>query len=229
MSGSAAAPWALVNDANDMALQVAKSNDCVAASSEGGDSEAILNCLRDRPLEKIVAAAGSVRPSSVRSFRPIFGPSVDGVVIREHGAGGGQHRRSDERPTYDILFGVSGSEASHQLSEIAIDQGLDAIERDMLLRAFVAETYHFHQTEIFLTLVNEYTDWERTVQHPLSIRDSTIEALSDGQFVAPAISLGDSLTSADKNAYFYVVDPSAIQVLFTLSPPQCNSQSPTID
>jgi hypothetical protein len=61
-------------------------------------------------------------------------------------------------------------------------------------------------------LVNEYTDWERTVQHPISIRESTVEALSDGQFVAPAILLGDTLTSPDKNSYFYVIDPAIIQV-----------------
>ena len=211
MSGSAMAPWALVNDANNMAFQVAKSNDCVSETSEGSDSEEILNCLRDKPLNKILSAASRVQPSDVRSFRPIFGPSVDGVVIREH-SGSGPHKRSDERPTYDILFGVSGLESAHHLSEAAIYHGLDAVERDILLQTFVAETYHFHQTEIFLTLINEYTDWERTFQLPLSVRDSTIEALSDGQFVAPAISLGDSLASPDKAAYFYVIDPNVIQV-----------------
>jgi neuroligin len=222
MSGSALASWALVNDANDVALQVAQAADCVHLVGDRSDSETILNCLRDAPLERIEQAAAKVgRPGSFRRFRTIFGPSIDGVVIRgQHlssgssssGSGGPRKRSEDGRPTYDCLFGVSGFESSYQLSELASEQGLDGVERDLLLRAFVADTYRFHQTEIFLTLVNEYTDWERTVQHPISIRESTVEALSDGQFVAPAILLGDTLTSPDKNSYFYVIDPAIIQV-----------------
>ena len=216
MSGSAIAPWALVNEPNDVAFQVAQATDCVQSTGAGDrtDSETILNCLRDRPLESILQATLTVSPSTWRRFRPVFGPSIDGVVIRSntHSTAAGPRKRSDDRSAYDFLFGVSGIESAHHLSETAIDHGLDAVERDILLRAFVGETYRFHQTEIFLTLINEYTDWERTVQHPLSIRDSTIEALSDGQFVAPAVSMGDSLSSADKNSYFYVIDPVALQV-----------------
>ena len=225
MSGSALAPWALVSDANDVALQVAQAADCVHLVGDRSDSETILNCLRDAPLDRIEQAAAKVaRPGVFRQFRTVFGPSIDGVVIRgqqqlQHlgssspSSSGGPRKRSDDgRPTYDCLFGVSGFESSFQLSESAMEQGLDGVERDLLLRAFVADTYRFHQTEIFLTLVNEYTDWERTVQHPISIRESTVEALSDGQFVAPAILLGDSLTSSEKSSYFYVMDPAIIQV-----------------
>lgn len=227
MSGSALAPWALVNDANDVALQVAQASDCIHLVGDRSDSETILNCLRDAPLERIEQAAAKVaRPGVFRQFRTVFGPSIDGVVIRgqqqlQHfGAsstastsGGPRKRSEDGRPIYDCLFGVSGFESIFQISESATEQGLDGVERDLLLRAFVADTYRFHQTEIFLTLVNEYTDWERTVQHPISIRESTVEALSDGQFVAPAIMLGDSLTSPDKSSYFYVMDPAIIQVM----------------
>lgn len=221
MSGSAFAPWALVGDANEVALQVAEAADCAHLAGERSDSETILNCLRDAPLERIDAAAARVaRPGPYRQFRTVFGPSVDGVVIRgQQQAPGGQaasaagpRKRSDDgRPAYDCLFGVSGQEAAFQLSDAAAEQGLDGIERDMLLRAFVAHTYRYHQMEIFLTLVNEYTDWEHTVQHPASVRDSTVEALSDGQFVAPVIQMGDSLAAPDKNAYFYVLEPSVVQ------------------
>lgn len=223
MSGSALAPWAIVNDANDVALQVAQAADCVHLVGDRSDSETILNCLRDTPIERIEQAAAKVaRPGLYRTFRTVFGPSIDGVVIRgqqqlQHlgsssSSGGPRKRSEDGRPTYDCLFGVSGFESTFQLSESAAEQGLDGVERDLLLRAFVADTYRFHQTEIFLTLVNEYTDWERTIQHPISIRESTVEALSDGQFVAPAILLGDTLTAPEKNSYFYVIDPAVIQV-----------------
>ncbi|XP_045026300.1 neuroligin-4, X-linked [Daphnia magna] len=219
MSGSALASWSLVNDANDVALQVAQAADCVHLVGDRSDSETILNCMRDAPLERIEQAAAKVgRPATFRRFRTTFGPSIDGVVIRgQHlsspssSSSGPRKRSEDGRPTYDCLFGVSGFESTFQLSELASEQGLDGVERDLLLRAFVADTYRYHQTEIFLTLVNEYTDWERTTQHPVSIRESTVEALSDGQFVAPAILLGDTLTSPDRNSYFYVIDPAVTQ------------------
>ena len=230
MSGSATAPWALVSNANDVALQVAQGADCVHLVGDRSDSETILNCLRDAPLDVIdqAAASLSVRPAGFRHFRTLFGPSIDGVVIRggqqqgqphSMAAGGsspGPKKRSDDiRATYDILFGVTGFEANFQLSEAAVEAGLDGMERDELLRAYVADTYRFHQMEIFLTLSNEYTDWERTVQHPLNVRDSAVEALSDGQFVAPAIQLGDSLSTSEKGSYFYVMDHAIIQQVGT--------------
>lgn len=42
--------------------------------------------------------------------------------------------------------------------------------------------------------MNEYTDWERTVQHPVNIRDSCVQALSDAQYVAPLVQMGDLFT-----------------------------------
>lgn len=43
-------------------------------------------------------------------------------------------------------------------------------------------------------VVNEYTDWERTVQHPVNTRDACVQALSDAQFVAPLVQTGDLFT-----------------------------------
>jgi len=188
ISGSALAPWALVNDANDVALQVAQAADCVHLVGDRSDSETIMNCLREAPLERIDQAAAKIATLAMtrfpgsRHFRTLyglFGPSIDGVVIRgtnspspspssvsssssslSASAAGPRKRSSDEgRVSYDFLFGVSGMEALYHLSEAVSENGLDGMERDLLLRKFVAETYRYHQTEIFLTLANEYTDW----------------------------------------------------------------------
>lgn len=43
-------------------------------------------------------------------------------------------------------------------------------------------------------VVNEYTDWERTVQHPVNTKDACVQALSDAQFVAPLVQTGDLFT-----------------------------------
>lgn len=42
--------------------------------------------------------------------------------------------------------------------------------------------------------MNEYTDWDRTVQHPVNTKDACVQALSDAQFVAPLVQTGDLFT-----------------------------------
>lgn len=44
-------------------------------------------------------------------------------------------------------------------------------------------------------IVNEYTDWDRTSQHPINTRDTAVAALSDAQFVAPIVRAGDILAA----------------------------------
>lgn len=64
-------------------------------------------------------------------------------------------------------------------------------------------------------MVNEYTDWERTSQHPINTRDAAISAISDAQFVAPLVHMGDTqapimtIPNQEKSGsrcYFYVFD-----------------------
>lgn len=64
-----------------------------------------------------------------------------------------------------------------------------------------------------LYLVTEYTDWERTNQHPIITRDSAVSALSDAQYVAPLVHTADLLTSTNgaqegesKKCFFSVFD-----------------------
>ena len=66
--------------------------------------------------------------------------------------------------------------------------------------------FRYHLSEILATIVNEYTDWERPVQHPINIRDETLEALSDAQYVAPVVHTADLHSSARRNSYLYVFD-----------------------
>lgn len=62
-------------------------------------------------------------------------------------------------------------------------------QRNRVLRTFVRNAYVFHLNEIFSTVRNEYTDWEKPVAHPINLRDNTLEALSDGHTVAPLVQL----------------------------------------
>ncbi|CAG9814303.1 unnamed protein product [Phaedon cochleariae] len=73
MSGSALSPWALVPDPARFAAQVALHADC----SPELPHAALLQCLRDRPVDVLLATPILHRPD----FAFAFGPSVDGVVI----------------------------------------------------------------------------------------------------------------------------------------------------
>lgn len=71
---------------------------------------------------------------------------------------------------YDLMVGVVRSEAYFSLTADDAQYGIEADRRTRILREFVRNTYTYHQPEILATIINEYTDWERPVQHPVNIR-----------------------------------------------------------
>ncbi|KAH1004868.1 hypothetical protein HUJ05_005636, partial [Dendroctonus ponderosae] len=116
---------------------------------------------------------------------------------------------------YDLLFGVVTSEALWRFSNNDIQAGFEGERRDKIIRTYVRNAYTYHLSEIFFTVVNEYTDWERTVQHPINTRDACVAALSDAQFVAPLVQTGDLLSAKASQpaqddegpkTFFYVFD-----------------------
>ncbi|KAJ8871180.1 hypothetical protein PR048_027486 [Dryococelus australis] len=92
----------------------------------------------------------------------------------------------------------------------------------------------YHQSEILATIVNEYTDWERPVQHPFNIRDETMEALGDALVVAPVVRAADMHASGRKRPHLYVFEyqtrsgdyPQCLRLLLSL--PAIDCQSPTL-
>uniref|UniRef100_A0A8D9E0V9 Neuroligin-4, Y-linked n=1 Tax=Cacopsylla melanoneura TaxID=428564 RepID=A0A8D9E0V9_9HEMI len=107
---------------------------------------------------------------------------------------------------YDLLLGVVKAEAFFTFTGDDIQYGIEPDRRSKILRTFVKNTYRYHLSEILATIINEYTDWERPVQHPINIRDETLEALSDAMVVAPTVNTADLHSSARRNSYLYVFD-----------------------
>ena len=204
------------------------------------DHENIVDCLRDVPLEDLLRADVSA-PTYLSSFGPsvdgvviktdfqkeiltYFHPDLQGYT----GSGGGVNsnmKRSGDATLaalansaggnrYDLLFGVVTSEALWRFSASDIQAGFEGERRDKIIRTYVRNAYTYHLSEIFFTVVNEYTDWERTVQHPINTRDATVAALSDAEFVAPLVQTGDLLSYKvlsnpgpdATRSYFYVFD-----------------------
>ncbi|XP_055611267.1 neuroligin-4, Y-linked [Uranotaenia lowii] len=219
LSGSAYSSWALVEDPVIYALRLAKEVNCSIPEDLIKNHEQIVDCLRDVPLEELFAA--DIQPPS---FLSAFGPSVDGVVIRP----GRTNQDIDETPVrgtskrsqgaagrYDLLFGVVTGEALWRFSAADIQNGFEGERRDRILRTYVRNAYTYHLSEIFYTVVNEYTDWERTSTHPINTRDAAVAALSDAQFVAPLVHTGDELAPppplpgqepSGPKCFFYVFD-----------------------
>lgn len=71
---------------------------------------------------------------------------------------------------YDLMIGVVRTESYFSLTKEDAQFGIEADRRTNILREFVRNTYTYHQPEILATIINEYTDWERAVQHPVNIR-----------------------------------------------------------
>ncbi|XP_034947404.1 neuroligin-4, X-linked-like isoform X2 [Chelonus insularis] len=208
LSGSALSSWAVVEDPVTYAVKLAKAVNCTVPADLLKEHELIVDCLRDTSLEKLMSA--DVQPPT---FLSAFGPSVDGVVIKpdfykdllsylgpEFQGSGQLPKRNDpgtpitSNNKYDLLFGVTTSEALWRFSERDVQTGFEGDRRDRIIRTYVRNTYTFHLTEIFYTIVNEYTEWERTMQHPSNTRDGCVRALSDAQFVAPLVQTGDLFT-----------------------------------
>lgn len=89
MSGSALSPWALVHQPARYAAQVAHYVGCAPTLP----SPHLLNCLREKPLEVLLATPILGAPE----FAFAFGPSVDGVVI-DTGEPPGKYSKSQKVP-----------------------------------------------------------------------------------------------------------------------------------
>ncbi|KAI7815487.1 neuroligin, partial [Rhyzopertha dominica] len=234
LSGSALSSWALVEDPVNYAVKLAREVNCTIPEDVSKDHEMIVDCLRETSLEMLLQA--DVTPPAYLSA---FGPSVDGVVIKADfakelvtyfkpsdlqsfvGPVNANMKRSEATLTprgsnpYDLLFGVVTSEALWRFSAKDIQDGFEGERRDKIIRTYVRNAYTYHLSEIFFTVVNEYTDWERTVQHPINTRDAAVAALSDAQFVAPLVQTGDLLSAkppqpgqepSGPKTFFYVFD-----------------------
>ena len=202
MSGSALSPWAVVKDPTKTTLQVAKTFNCSTSGSDGSsNSRTLLQCLRAVPLHRLMR----IRPQATSPFVPVWGPSYDGVVVHSF-----RHRMRDylERMArYDLIFGVATADALiFGLNDKELEYGVEMEGRNRIISEFVASNYDLHQREIFSAIVNEYTDWQSATHHPVNIRDQTVEALNDAQYVAPLVETGDYHSSLNAKSWFYVFD-----------------------
>jgi neuroligin len=100
---------------------------------------------------------------------------------------------------FPLLLGSATLESFGELSNEDVEDGLSETKRDRILRTFVRNVFVFHLNEIYSTIKNEYTDWEKPRKDFMDVRDSVLNILSDGLTVAPLIQVA-SMHSAKANA-----------------------------
>lgn len=192
MSGSGLAPWSLVNDPLKHAAHVAHHVKC---PTDAPHSQ-LMKCLRERPLEALLSANIRV-PEFGTAFGPsVDGVVVDtgdisvppDLNIYEYSVPNGsaakyppntlstinsvflQKQAISKLTRYDLMLGVTRAESYFTFNSGDVQYGIEAERRSKILRTYVRNTYSFHLNEILATIINEYTDWERPVQHPINIR-----------------------------------------------------------
>ncbi|XP_014362989.2 neuroligin-1 [Papilio machaon] len=198
LSGSGLSSWALQREPLTIKRKVAEQTGCHGDLLE----DDLAPCLRKLPLSALLA----VRLDPPR-FLPGFAPFVDGTVIvnpssappptdnSRLGAGAAAVANAAGHELADfshreLLFGLTTTESYLEFNAQDLEFGFNETRRDRILRTFVRNAYYYHLNEIYSTLKNEYTDWDKPVQNPLSVRDATLEILSDGRTAAPLIRLG---------------------------------------
>lgn len=76
------------------------------------------------------------------------------------------------------------------------------------MRTYVRNTYRYHLHEIYSTLRNEYTDWEKGEQSPSIIREGLLSLLGDGQVAAPLLRLALLHSTSGGRGYFLHFQPN---------------------
>jgi neuroligin len=221
MSGSAYSSWALVEDPVIYAVKLAKELNCSIPDDLVKDHESIVDCLREVSLEDLYAV-DIQPPNFLSAFGPsvdgvVIRPGRSNQDLDESTRA--SKRNQATMPQYDILISAVTGEALWRFSASDIQSGFEGDRRDKIIRTYVRNAYNYHLSEIFYTIsesreattlacslsisfspsfspiVTEYTDWERTNQHPIITRDSAVSALSDAQYVAPLVHTADLSTS----------------------------------
>ncbi|XP_062061541.1 neuroligin 4-like isoform X3 [Lepus europaeus] len=191
-SGTALSSWA-VN------YQPAKSTRLLAerlGCGAGGDSAALVRCLRAREAEELVRQPGAMAPAP---YHVAFGPVIDGDVIPDDPQ---ILMEQGEFLNYDILLGVNQGEG---LRFVAVDDvDVADVDFDGSVAAFVDRLYGAPGGRDALreTVKFMYTDWAD--RHDPEARRKTLVALfTDHQWVAPAVATADLHARYGSPTYFY--------------------------
>ncbi|XP_023324105.1 neuroligin-4, X-linked [Eurytemora carolleeae] len=197
MSGSALAPWARASSPTNTSRALALSLSCPSSPPH-----LVVECLRKISLSTLLAK--STTSGTRNRFLTDYGPSYDGIVVHSFKNKVGEYLERMAR--YDMMIGVTSGEGFIFLNHEEMELGLETEGRNRMLSDLVTSSYKIHEKEIFSAILTEYTNWSSTARQPISTRDESVEALTDGLYVSPGVESADYHASLNKNSWFYVFD-----------------------
>ncbi|CAH0556768.1 unnamed protein product [Brassicogethes aeneus] len=199
LSGTALSPWATIHDADSLRVSVGRQTGCLQQQQqeESQDTEDIAACLRSRPLQALL----DIQLETVR-FMPRIAPSLPIDLDTPDPAYAMEHA-SENFITSELMLGITTTESYGDFNANDIQYGFEEDQRNRVLRTYIRNAYVYHLNEIFSAVRNEYTDWDKPIQHPINIRDSTMEALSDGHTVSPLVRVAYLHARRGAKTYFF--------------------------
>ncbi|KAM3959153.1 LOW QUALITY PROTEIN: neuroligin-4, X-linked [Aphomia sociella] len=196
LSGSALSPTALAPDSALAREHTAQALRCTPDSST--DENWLVECIRTRPLAALLA----VEAPRAR-FLAGWAPSVPYLKETSQSQAPTKALHASEAFLDCALAVVVATTESYQFfNEDDIRHGFEEEHRNRILRTYVRNVYRYHRNEIFAAIRNEYTDWEKPIQHPINIRDATLESLSDAAVASPALRVAQLHARRGARTYF---------------------------
>ncbi|XP_052747066.1 neuroligin-2-like [Bicyclus anynana] len=195
LSGSALGPASLAPDAALAREHAAQALRCSRDSTT--DEHWLAACVRARPLSALLAVA----PPRAR-FLAGWAPSVPRARDGSSPPPSRALHASEAFLEVALAVVVTTTESYEFFSEEDVRHGFEEEHRSRILRTYVRNVFRYHRNEIFAAVRNEYTDWEKPIQHPINIRDATLEALSDAAGAAPALRLAQIHARRGARTYF---------------------------
>uniref|UniRef100_A0A915D9S0 Carboxylesterase type B domain-containing protein n=1 Tax=Ditylenchus dipsaci TaxID=166011 RepID=A0A915D9S0_9BILA len=194
LDGSALCPWAMSDHPQQYFLRVAHELVCVDKEKQKLDHtdnnyqkqiSQIVRCVQEHSQQNLTAAARKVH---VPSFMSAFAPIVDGIMVPNHPKVSFSSKFGALFRDIDLMLGTVNFPAHHLISSNDIENGIEIERRDKILRTLTRNLFDYHRTEIFNAILNEYTDWENgNKNHPKTVRNNLLAALSDVLFTTPLI------------------------------------------
>ncbi|XP_045117461.1 neuroligin-4, Y-linked-like isoform X4 [Portunus trituberculatus] len=197
VSGWSGCPWSRVAAPLSVTLRLAMAAGCPVPDDPNAAHPRTVSCLRDAPLQELMAAARQVESPA---FMPAWGPSEDGVVVA-----GARRGASLLRQHVQVMLGFTPWEAWSWLSEGLISKGVDDRTFERVARTWVRNTRRHHLREVLAATLQEYTDWTAIKPGPEVRRNLLLHLLGDAGVVAPLHQAADALAHHTK-VFVFICD-----------------------
>uniref|UniRef100_A0AC35UI29 COesterase domain-containing protein n=1 Tax=Rhabditophanes sp. KR3021 TaxID=114890 RepID=A0AC35UI29_9BILA len=192
LDGTALSPSAIQENPQEFYLKLAEELNCVDNSANlkkvkdsRKDIKGILRCLQEHSAENITQASSRLE---IPTFLNAFAPIIDGQIVPNHPKISFSPQFGSLFRDVDLMIGTVSYPAHSLLPNEDLIHGFDNSKRDKILRTIVRNFYSNHRSEIFESIIHEYTDWENGKnKHPKQIRNEMLQALGDVLFTTPLI------------------------------------------